>query len=455
MKLRPYQRRMSDETMACVQRKLPGVVVNAITGAGKTVVAADVTRRLLAAGKRGAFIVHRKELLRQAVKSMRRLGIPYGIVAPGEQLSDATMHIVSIDTGLRRMDVVAPWLASLDYAFCDEGHHSSAPKYVRFFDHLRPDATMVALSATPWRTGGESLGDRFVQAIRGPTWEQLISDGWISPVRVFAPPPVIDGLKGIPIVGGDYNQRQIQRVMDRAEVYAAAVRYYAMYSPGQPALFACAGIIGAQHAAEALRAAGWRAKAVWGDMPDDERERILDNEDGELVTGETQAITFSDLVNEGLDVPCCSAVYWLRPSKSTQFVLQVNGRASRPVYEKGFDPDEATAAERVASMARGRKPRSLIIDLVRNVEEHGMPDEDRPWTLHGGTRGLERVVRPTRKCPACWCVHPTKELNGRLVTRCPACLRAYQVVAAPPAPAKAARIVRPTFGGPFGRRARW
>ncbi len=416
--LRDYQVKMEAGIMACVQRGVPGTIVQLITGGGKTSVAASATAKLCCEmGLTGSFVVHRKELLRQACNALRKAGVPFGVVAPNQELTSHRMHVVSIDTALRRMDSLRPWLAGQAFSFFDEAHHSTCPKYRRFGEALI-SARLFGLTATPWGEDGRSLGEIFVEQIVGPGWEAMKSDGWIAPPVVYAPPRVIAGLTDIPLLAGDYNPKIMQRLLDQAPVHAATVRYYAKFSPGKPALVACSGVLAAKHAAEFFRRAGWRAKAVWGAMDPVERHRILNDEDGELLTGKTQVVTFSDLINEGVDCPRCSAIYWVRPTKSTQFFLQANGRTSRPVYAPGHSLE--TRESRLAAMAAGEKPHALIIDLVGNTAEHGMPDADRKWSLHGGIRGMHRLVDKTRRCPECWRVHVVAD-------QCPGCGYRYVV----------------------------
>lgn len=413
---RPYQARDAKGILARLQRGQHPLYVLP-TGGGKTWTFCHVSGYVLQhAGWHIGVFVHRRELLRQASKALASAGIPHGVVMPGHTITSHHVHVASIDTVLTRLAAgcvdTARWLASLDMAVLDEAHHAVAGKWVRLAQAMAK-ALLFGVTATPYRTDGQGLGDVFNAVVQGPTVSNLIDDGWLTPFAVYSPPNPFS-LSGIRKVGGDYAKGDLQRHMDTDELILPAVSWYARLMPGTPAIAFCTGVDHAAHVAERYTAAGWWARSVDGSTADDERDASIAG----LGSGAVQVLTSCELISEGTDVPAVGGAIMLRPSESTALYLQQVGRAARPIWPEGFDPNTATADERRFAMVEAGKPHALILDMVGIVMAHGMPDETRPWSLAGGIKGQERAVTPTRRCRRCHRVHAW-------ANECPACWFKY------------------------------
>jgi superfamily II DNA or RNA helicase len=72
------------------------------------------------------------------------------------------------------------------------------------------------------------------------------------------------------------------------------------------------------------------------------------------------------LLIEGVDIPGIEVVQWLRPTQSIIVFMQGNGRGLRPCEGK---------------------EKLIILDHVGNVARHGLPCEDREWSLEGKKKG--------------------------------------------------------------------
>lgn len=51
---------------------------------------------------------------------------------------------------------------------------------------------------------------------------------------------------------------------------------------------------------------------------------------------------------------------------------------------------------------------ALILDFVQNYARHGLPDDDREWTLEGRKK-REKITVSVRECPICFAVNPATE----------------------------------------------
>lgn len=400
--LRPYQRQCADAVLACLERRKNPILVLA-TGAGKTVICTDIFRTVLGNTRwRLGFFVHRRELLHQASRALRDVGIPHGIVAPGHEPGSERVHVASIDTVVSRIGKGDPatsrWFEGLDLANLDEGHHIAAETYSKIA--LRMHGRRMSLSATPYRLDGKGLGDFFDEAVTGPGMRELVEMGFLAPLEIYAPNIAVD-LSLAKKVGADYRLGDIQAIMDTDDLNREAVRAYGRWTPGEPSLAFCTGIDHAARMAEAFRKAGWSAVSVDGTMKDDDRDAAVEG----LRDGAIQVLTSCQILGEGLDIPMVSSAILARPTLSTMLLMQQVGRSMRPHPDKGA---------------------ARIIDMVGNIKAHGMPDEPRQWSLKGGIKGLEKLVTPTRRCPWCCRVH-----RWAPVCITPGCGYRYPTVAAP------------------------
>lgn len=393
--LREYQRQGVENLRASYRagRRAPLFVLP--TGGGKTAVFSHIAEGSRARGKRIIILVHRKELLLQASTALRRLSVEHGILAPWAAQTPAGVQVASIQTLARRMDrVEAP-----DLIIIDEAHHATSASY-RAVLAAFPRAHVLGVTATPCRTDGAGLREVFDDLILGPSIGELIGQGYLVPPTVYAPPIGID-VSGVRRKMGDYDKKQLAERIDKPKITGSAVEHYQRHCAGQPAIAFCVSIQHAEHVAAEFRAAGVRAVRVDGGMDDQARRGAIEG----LGDGTFDVVTSADLIGEGVDIPRVSAAILLRPTQSTALYLQQVGRALRP-YEG--------------------KSQALVLDHVGNVMRHGLPDDDRAWSLDAAAKSGREKLEPTlvrveqcercffvyeagpEKCPACGNLQPSK-----------------------------------------------
>jgi superfamily II DNA or RNA helicase len=381
--LRPYQTSNRDACLAALQRGENPLYVLP-TGGGKTVTAVGIILELIAAGRSVCVIVHRRELLRQMVSHLRAHGLAPDVIAPGHTLTGKAVVVASIDTLAARADdpAIRRWMAFVDVVIPDEAHHTVAPTWVRVCARFAR-AQFLGLTATPFRLDGKGLGRQvgglFSEAIRGPSIAELIVGGYLVEPVVYQPDVPLD-LSRLGKSYGDYAKGQVaERVMTDA-MMAAALRWYTKHLPGRRVAAFGVTVEHARALAEAFSGAGWHATSVDGSMGIEERDEAFAALGATGVRRIVQILTSCELVSEGVDIPVISGALLARPTLSTALYLQQVGRALRPAP---------------------RKDKAVIIDLVGNVATHGLPDDEREWSLNGGLRRVERVTPATRRCPTC------------------------------------------------------
>lgn len=398
--LRDYQQKGVDSIRESFRsgKKSPLHVVP--TGGGKTVIFSYITGTTAAKGKRVLILVHRIELLRQTSAKLYESGVEHGLInAKFTPNSFANVQVASVQTLVRRVDK-----SRLDYdlIIIDEAHHAVASTWKKILIKIaekNPKVLTLGVTATPIRSDGTGLIDMFDDLILGPSIKQLTERGFLVPSVVYAPTEKLDFSK-VKITNGDYDQYEIENLVDNSVITGSAVEYYKKICPGVPTIVFCVSVKHAEHVALEFRNAGFRASSVDGSMDDAVRKRIIAG----LSNGNVQVMTSCDLVSEGTDIPAVVCGILLRPTQSTGLFLQQVGRTLRP--------------------APG-KTKAYILDHVANVLNHGMPDEDRVWSLEGEEQRAKKKKKDdepnvrVKQCPACFAMHGP-------ATKCPLCGHIYE-----------------------------
>lgn len=400
IELRHYQTDLVAAVRDSYVRNNRAPLAVAPTGAGKTIIFSYIAHTTASRGKRVLILVHRIELLRQTYEKLQWAGVRTGLINP-KYTPDITapVQVASVQTLARRL----PFLRQFnpDLIVIDEAHHATAGQWRTCIKEV-PTARVLGVTATPCRGDGKGLGidagGIFDDLVMGPSVKQLISLGYLVQPVVYAPAERLD-LSGVKIKLGDYDKKEIEIRVDRPTITGDAVAHYTRLCAGAPAVVFCISIAHAEHVAAEFRSAGYRAYAVDGSMDDDQRKKILNG----LGNGQVQVVCSCDLISEGTDIPAIGCAILLRPTQSTGLFLQQVGRALRPCEGKD---------------------RAIILDHVGNVLTHGMPEDDREWTLDGVTKRKRKKdnepVIPVKQCPKCYAMHNP-------APACPACGHQYEI----------------------------
>ena len=136
MILRPYQVQDIGEITWAFAAGARRVLYVLPTGGGKTVV---VNRFLETMGGARGFVMHRRELIKQA---SRKLMVPHGIIAPWSKPSpENPIQLGSIQTMARRT------FAPFDFVAVDEAHHAAADSWRGLLERFG-DARILLVTAT-------------------------------------------------------------------------------------------------------------------------------------------------------------------------------------------------------------------------------------------------------------------------------------------------------------------
>src|SRR4029079_1673540 len=90
--------------------------------------------------------------------------------------------------------------------------------------------------------------------------------GLIAPLRCLRVPPAA-AINSVPIVGGDFDQEALAKVLDHVLINQAAASLYRDRFDATPGIVYAAGVEHGYHLARQIRAAGLKAEAVSGKTP--------------------------------------------------------------------------------------------------------------------------------------------------------------------------------------------
>lgn len=366
MKLRNYQINFVNDlrnAFKCGFKRILGVLP---CGAGKTISVAYMCAEHLKKHKNGYiwFLVHRQELQQQTIDTFKNNEISLENVMIG-MVQTISRHI---------LDYKKPTMIILD-----ECHHSTAGQWQKIIDSY-PDVPLIGLTATPCRMDGKPLGTIYQDLIIGVNSTFLLENNFLSHYEYYAPKlNLLDC--DYKIKGSDYDMIDVVSKFEQAKIYGDILskidltRKTIIYSPS----------VAFSHNLEQIINERFNSLVCAhfdGDTPKEERKNIINK----FRNGEIRILTNVDLIGEGFDVPDCDCVMLLRPTRSTALFIQQSMRCLRPSLNKC----------------------AIIYDFVGNVYRHGMPTDDREWSLDTAIKCKNPTSAPeilVRECQSCFLVY--------------------------------------------------
>lgn len=370
-----------DDLLAQGKRR---IVVQAPTGYGKTIVAAALLKRELEQSKRVIFSVPALSLIDQSIEAFQKQGIAdIGVIQAYHEMSnwDMPLQVASVQTLMKR--TVPP----AQFVIIDEVH-----RWFRFYEKwlLSPewkDVPIIGLSATPWTKG---LGAYFSDLLIAGTTQGMIDRGNLSDFKVYAPHS--PDLRGVRTVGGDYNEADLSKVMDKPVLVADIVETWRRLGQDRATLCFCVDRAHAKNIQQAFISAGVPAGYMDAYTKDDDRKAIK----AKFHSGDYKIVCNVGVLTTGVDWDV-RALILARPTKSEMLFVQIVGRGLRT--------------------AEG-KDHCLILDHSDNHARLGFVTDILHERLNDGTKQVAAktdVILLPKKCPKCSYLKPPK------TPICPSC----------------------------------
>lgn len=263
-------------------------------------------------------------------------------------------------------------------------HHSTANTYLKIYGHYN-NAMKLGFTATPIRLNKGGLGEVYTDLITSVSTKWLIENNYLAPYKYYS--VKLADTSTLHTVAGEFKQDEVQQLMENKEIYGDTVKQWERLAKGSKTIVYCASVEASKKTSEQFLLHGYSSIAIDGNTPQSERERAM----RAFRNGEVRILCNCELFGEGLDVPDCECVVLLRPTQSLTLFIQQSMRSMR------YMPNKT----------------AIIIDHVGNCYRHGLPDDDREWSLEPKHK-QESIVK-IRECKNCFAVYPPN------LSKCPYC----------------------------------
>lgn len=365
---------------------------NLLPRTGKTVVMAEIARRTTKNNNRVMFLIHRKEVLDQAVKTFKEQGVKMNLTTMG-----------MVQTLTRRVDK----LPTPSVILVDEAHRALAKSYQRILNKF-PKAIVLLFTATPHRTGKMQLDQIADDIIVGQSIHELTDKGFLAPFRYFQPPNDFDSKLLKRGSTGDFTNESMQEAMS-TKIFGHIVKQYKRIASGMQAVVYTYSIDSAVEIARKFNSEGISAVEVDGTTSKEKRDLAV----RKFREQEIKILVNVNLFTEGVDLPNVDCVIMARPTASLALYLQFSMRCLNPRPGKT----------------------AIIIDHANNFKTFGYPDDDRDWkqAIKSGRQKSKSLLKDPGlsivTCDYCFAVVKASEVKDG---KCPICGKPIKVHEAKP-----------------------
>lgn len=336
IKLRDYQQELYEKLKDAFREGYNGPLCVLPCRAGKSYIMAAIAESANEKGNHVLILAHRNSLIEQHKELFENL-----------ELNNNLTRIESVFTEVRHLGEHG----KVDIIIIDEAHISGASSYRKVCEYY--NCKRVLFTATPARLDGKPL-DLADTIIMGISAKELIKRGQISDYDYYAPNLDVD-FSDVRKSCGDYNTQDLENKMSVKKIYGDILKYYKLLGKNQQAIAYCININHSKQVCDMFNEAGIPAKHMDASTPENERQEIMN----EFKENKFTILCNCNLISEGITLPSANVGLLLRPTLSLPLYIQQACRVLTPVEGK----------------------KAIIIDYVGNVFRHGMPTDDREWSL--------------------------------------------------------------------------
>lgn len=343
--LRSYQKQASDAAVAAfTSNKESNGLIILPTGAGKSLVIADIAHRL-----NGPLLIlqPQKEILEQNFAKLQSYGCwdcsIYSASVGYKEINRITF--ATIGSVMNHMDD----FSHFRNVIIDECHkvNSKEGQYEEFLHAVQ--RKVIGLTATPYRLGRGVEGMsmlKFLTRTRPRIFDrvlyycqvsELLAKGYLAKLKYYDLTAINLAMVKSNSTGADYDEKSLKAEYERSGFYdkltTTTLRVLKPKSgiPRKGVLVFTRFIEEADNLVEKLKIKGIRAAIVTGETPKKEREQIL----ADFKSGVIKVVANVGTLTTGFDYPELDTIILGRPTKSLALYYQMVGRAIRP--SKGKD----------------------------------------------------------------------------------------------------------------------
>ncbi len=318
-----------------------GLLISA-TGTGKTYASAFGVRDAIQPQGKVLFIVHRKQILRQAMLSYQnvfgkkhKMAFLTGEDQDYKSIKESDFLFAMI-TMLSKEDVLRQFSETeFKTIVIDEAHHAPAPSYQKVLQYFKPDF-WLGMTATPDRTDDGNTYQLFDHNIAYEIrLQQALENDLLCPFHYF-------GIKELEIDGETFNDDtdvsnfRYLVCEDRVNYIIEQASYYGHSGTRVKGLIFCSRRDEAKELSAKFNEKGFHTVFLSGEDSDDVREEMMDRLTSDEREDILDYIFTVGIFNEGVDLPEVNQVIMLRPTQSPIIFVQQLGRGLRKAEMKEY-----------------------------------------------------------------------------------------------------------------------
>ncbi len=339
--LRPYQADSVKSVIHYFRKHQTPAVLVLPTGAGKSLVIAELAR--LAKG-RVLVLAHVKELVEQNHEKYEGYGLKGSIFSAGLGRKETDQQVVfaSVQSVVRNLDSFSNQFSLLVIDECHRVPDEKTSSYQKVITHLRENNSgikVLGLTATPYRLGmgwiyqyhtrGQVRSDEprfFRDCIFELPIRYLLDEGFLTPARMIdAPVLSYDFSQLKPASTGRYKEAELDMVIEQSKRATPQIVDQIIHL-AQDKLGIMVFAATVRHAQEILGLLPeGEASIVIGDTPTLERDQII----SDFKERKIKFLVNVSVLTTGFDAPHVDLIAILRPTESISLYQQIVGRGLR------------------------------------------------------------------------------------------------------------------------------
>lgn len=340
-KLRPYQQEAVAATLKHFREVRTPAVVVLPTGAGKSLVIAELAR--IAKG-RVLVMAHVRELVEQNYEKYKGLGLQAGIFSAGLNRKESGEKTIfgSIQSIARAPE---EFFENFSLLVIDECHRVSMEGETQYFQVIsklqkaNPELCILGLTATPYRLGfgwiyeynsfhkiKQSTRDRFFKkCIFDLSTKFMIKNNYLTPPIKITSPVASYDFSSLKINGTQFVTAQIEALLkDQKRITPLIIKNILDMSADRKGVMIFTSSV--VHAQEILKVLPPRISAlVVGDTESEDRIEIIDA----FKKQKLKYLVNVSVLTTGFDAPHVDVIAILRPTESVSLYQQIIGRGLR------------------------------------------------------------------------------------------------------------------------------
>ncbi|MBC7371256.1 MAG: DEAD/DEAH box helicase [Bdellovibrionaceae bacterium] len=339
--LRPYQQDAVQATLRHFRHERSPAVVVLPTGAGKSLVIAELAR--IAKG-RVLILAHVRELVEQNHAKYISLGLDAGIYSAGLERKESHQKTIfgSIQSIARAPEDL---FQNFSLLVIDECHRVSTEEGTQYFQvisrlqKLNPELCVLGLTATPYRLGYGWIYEYNLSKKMRKTEEErffkkcvfdlptryMIKNGYLTPpIKIDSPVASYD-FSSLKLHGQHYVTAEIEKLLqDQKRITPVIIQNIVQMSRDREGVMIFTSSV--NHAKEIMRSLPPYVSAlVVGETEDRDRDEII----AAFKARKLKFLVNVSVLTTGFDAPHVDVIAILRPTESASLYQQIIGRGLR------------------------------------------------------------------------------------------------------------------------------